>query len=87
MRTRVWVAATGLLLLLQMARAEALEAEQREEGEGEGEVAGEGKCKAGEPGQQPHLSLTTRTQRAQVSDDSAWRCVAAPSSLPPTLLL
>ncbi|XP_063872779.1 uncharacterized protein LOC135107080 [Scylla paramamosain] len=66
MQTPAWVAASLLLLLVLAARAEAVDAEQKSEDEGQIEVAGEGKCKAGESHKQPHLSLTTRTQRAQV---------------------
>lgn len=68
MQTPAWVAASLLLLLALTAQAEAVETEQKSEDDNETEVAGEGKCKAGEPYKQPHLSLTTRTQRAQVSN-------------------
>ncbi|XP_050732378.1 uncharacterized protein LOC127006447 isoform X3 [Eriocheir sinensis] len=67
MWTRAWVGAAGLLLLLlQAAWVESAEAEQQEEAEFEDEVVGEGRCKGGEADKQPHLSLTTRVQRAQV---------------------
>ncbi|MPC92003.1 hypothetical protein E2C01_087071 [Portunus trituberculatus] len=68
MQTPAWVAASLLLLLVLAAQAEAVELEQNSEDEGEAGFVGEGKCKAGESHKQPHLSLTTRTQRAQSLD-------------------